>query len=90
MTVAQGLASGDLQMRVSNVLDALQNKPTIRRVKFETLPGKKHHSSCFHIPALMNIFLLDLHRFQEAITGFKVIFDTCVPPSCFRSSLELH
>ncbi|PLB51522.1 hypothetical protein P170DRAFT_352162 [Aspergillus steynii IBT 23096] len=56
MTIARGLASSDLEAKVSDVLEAVQHKPTIRRIKFESLP--------------------DLQKFQESITGFKVIFDT--------------
>jgi hypothetical protein len=79
MTVAHDSVSKDHLAKIRSLLQSIQTKPSIRIVKFKTQAGKNR---LYAIPSPIctrrltpHPMVLDLHQFQEAVTGFRVLYD---------------
>lgn len=75
MTLAHDLVSRDHLAKIRSLLLAIQTKPSVRIIRFKTQDDKipEYAASLPPMNRPSCLIYIDLHRFQEAVTGFRSV-----------------
>lgn len=79
VSVAENLIDKDTPAQLTGLILQAKATPTIRRFEFSSPDGKQYAGALVVATYVLTFvffwYPLALHAFEEAVTGFKVLFD---------------
>ncbi|KAJ5558002.1 Cys/Met metabolism pyridoxal phosphate-dependent enzyme [Penicillium sp. DV-2018c] len=73
LSLADNLTRPEVATQLTTLLEKITAKPMIRRFDFATMQGTSAFNFDIYVPFAK--FPADLHEFEAAVTGFRVLYD---------------